>query len=89
MAIYCIGYDLIKEKNYEKLFEKIKSYGTYAHGLDSMWFIKSSKSASEIRDELKPFVDEDDMIIVIKVILPWASSNLSKEVADWLKKADF
>ena len=89
MAIYCVGYDLIKGKDYTKLIDKLKSYGTYARAQGSLWFIKSSKSASYIRDELKGATDDDDKIIVIKVTLPWASLNLSKDVNDWLKDMDF
>ena len=89
MTIYCVGYDLMKEKDYPELIEKLKSSGAYAHAQGSLWFIKSSKSASELRDELKAFMDEDDKLIVIRVTLPWASSNLSKEVNDWLKDVDF
>jgi len=89
MSIYCVSYDLIKEKDYSELIEKLKSYGAYAHAQGSLWFIKSPKNASELRDELKSFIDEDDKLIVIRVTLPWASSNLSKEVSDWLKEVDF
>ena len=89
MSVYCISYDLIDKKDYKKLFEKIRSYEVYAHAQKSLWFIESSKGASDIRAELKEFMDEDDKLIVIKVTLPWASSNLSKEVNDWLKQVVF
>lgn len=89
MSIYCVGYDLMEKKDYLKLIEKLKSYDAYAHIQGSLWFVKSSKNASELRDELKSFIDEDDKLIVIRVTLPWASSNLSKGVSDWLKKVDF
>lgn len=89
MAVYCVSYDLIDDKKYEKLFEKIKSYGYYAHAQESLWFVKTSKTAEELRDELRAVVDKDDKIIVIKVVLPWASLNLPKEVNDWLNQVDF
>ena len=86
MAIYCISYDLIDKKNYPRLHDKIRSYKTYAHAHDSLWFIQSSEQASDIRDGLKEYTDKDDKLLVIRVILPWASTNLSKEVSDWLKR---
>lgn len=89
MTVYCISYDLIEDKDYEKLIEKIKSYGTYTHAEESLWFVESEKGAPEIRDELKSCVDEDDNMIVIRVTLPWASLNLSKKVTDWLKERSF
>jgi len=89
MTVYCVSYDLIAGKDYTKIIDKIKSYGAYAHAEESLWFIKDSKAASELREELKSFLDGDDKLIVIKVTLPWASFNLSKEVNDWLKTISF
>ena len=89
MTIYCISYDLIAKKDYKTLIEKIQSYGAWAHAEESLWFIESEKTAAEIRDELKSLMDNDDKIIVIRVTLPWASLNLSKAVADWLKGKNF
>ena len=89
MTVYCISYDLIKDKDYEKIIEKIKTYGTWAHAEESLWFVESEKEAPEMRDELKSCMDENDKLIVIRVTLPWASSNLLKNVTDWLKERNF
>jgi hypothetical protein len=85
MGIYCVSYDLIKQKDYPKLFEALKSFSSHSHALGSTWFIKTDKTAEEIRDKLKSFIDEDDKIIVIEVKKHWASQKMSGN-AGWLKK---
>jgi hypothetical protein len=66
MACYLISYDLRNTREYENLYKAIKSYGTWAHVLESSWAIVSSKSAKEIRDHLKTFIDDDDGLFVVK-----------------------
>ena len=53
MAIYLISYDLIKTKDYKKLYDAIMSYQRYARITDSLWAIVSRKKAVEIRAFLK------------------------------------
>ena len=67
MATYIVSYDLRKEKNYEKLYDAIKSYWiwNYEKILNSLWAIKSNKKAKEIRDYLYSFMD-DDWLFVLK-----------------------
>lgn len=90
VVVYCISYDLINKKEYQKLYDKIKqSYGTYSHSLESTWFIETDDDAAMIRDKLKTVLDADDKIIVIEVIRHWASFNLRPGTGDWLKNRDF
>jgi len=85
MANYVISYDLIEDKNYEDLIERIKSLGTWAKPLESFWLVVSDSSASAIRDTLKGVVDKDDKIIIIKLGDDWATYNISQKVTDWMK----
>lgn len=86
MTVYCVSYDLKKERDYSELFKKLEAYGNSIHPLESTWFIATEASASQIRDELKEAVDEDDKVIVIEVIKHWASYNLGKQNTEWLRK---
>ncbi len=87
MTLYCISYDLIdgKTEDYKELYKKIKAYGTYSHTLESTWFVETNESVSQVRDNLKSTLDKDDKLIVIEVVKHWASYNLRKSTADWLK----
>ncbi len=85
MACYVISYDLRKQRNYEALFEAIKSYGTWAHVLESTWAIKTAKSAAEVRDHLAGHMDSDDGLFVVKSggEAAWRDVNCK---AEWLKE---
>jgi hypothetical protein len=49
-----VGYDLNSpRKDYTDLIEKMKSYGAWWHHLDSTWLIKTTKTPTEVRDELR------------------------------------
>ena len=66
MTCYIISYDLVKKRDYEKLYDAIKSYDDYAHITESTWAIVTSDKATKIRDNLLKHVDSDDRIFVIK-----------------------
>ncbi|QOD13499.1 hypothetical protein IEE84_04260 [Psychrobacter sp. 28M-43] len=89
MALYSITYDLVKKKDYDRIYEGIKTCGTgaYARPTESQWIVKSNKSAREIVDHLRNFTDSDDKIFVIPVNGKlWASFNVSQKIRDWLGK---
>jgi predicted transcriptional regulator len=66
------------------LIEKIKTYPNWGKVQKSVWLIKSSKSASEARDELDAYMDSNDRIFVIKVTgtAAWRKTICT---TDWLK----
>lgn len=66
MACYIISYDLRNKRDYAKLYEAIKSFGTWAHILESSWAVVTEQSATDIRDNLAKHVDNDDGLIVVK-----------------------
>ncbi len=89
MNTFLISYDLGSPETYNdyiKLIDHIKSYSRWAKPLKSVWLIKTSKMASEVRSEIKSVVDSNDKALVIDVTgANWASYNISKEVSDWMK----
>lgn len=87
MKIYCVGYDLNEQdKDYKFLIEQIKSYGTWWHHLDSTWFIKTEKTASQIRDHLGQYIDSNDELLVFNVAPGWAGKGFNDRAYNWLKK---
>lgn len=82
--MYLINYDLKNPgQNYDDLIKAIKGYGSWAKIARSCWAIKSTKTAVQIREDLKQHIDSSDVLFVCK-FEDWASYNLDKEVADWL-----
>ena len=44
MKVYQINYDLRKQRNYDALYQKIKSYDDWCHPLESCWIVVTSKT---------------------------------------------
>ncbi|MDD5198044.1 MAG: CRISPR-associated protein Cas2 [Candidatus Gracilibacteria bacterium] len=66
MATYIVSYDLINNKDYSSLTDKIKSYGTYAKILESLWAVSTEQSAKILANNLLSTMDNDDRIFVLK-----------------------
>lgn len=83
--LYLVCYDLNSPgQDYSELHDEIKSYGTWWHHLDSTWIIKTTKSASEIRNHLGNYIDSNDELLIVKFGNSWAGRGLSKKAYDWL-----
>ncbi len=85
MPSFVISYDLRNKRDYEKLYEAIKSYGTWSHILESCWAVVTTKSATEIRKHLVQFIDKDDGIFISRSAGEAAWRNVSC-TNDWLKE---
>lgn len=85
--VYLITYDLNDPgQDYDDLYDAIKQLASsWIHPLDSTWFIKSSSSASDIRDRLKDVLDESDKVIVMRASGEWAT-NFKDDDTEWLKE---
>lgn len=87
MQTHLITYDLkAPGRDYARLFQAIKSYNRWAKVLESVWFVASEKTASEIRDHLKGFVDGNDKLLVVAVKTGWATLRVGNEkVTEWMR----
>ena len=86
MSIYIVSYDLIKIKDYKKLQQAIESADDWCKPLLSLYIIKSNYTAIEIRDKLRPFVDNDDKFLVSKLtsLKDESSYGLDKDTIKWI-----
>ena len=51
--IFSISYDLCKPgRNYDGIYEAIKSASAWAHPMDSLWFISTAESVQQWSDRL-------------------------------------
>jgi len=83
---YLITYDLNKpNQNHSSLYEAIKSLGSWAHFMDSTWFVDTDYSSEQIRDELLKVMDSDDSLFITK-ISSYSGSLLHKEAWPWLSE---
>lgn len=87
MDTYMVGYDLNSPgQNYDALINALKAYGTWWHGLDSTWFVKSSDSVTTVRDALIKHIDNGDELLVVKVTgaaAAWRGFPIKE--SQWLK----
>ncbi len=85
MKAYLIGYDLISPgRDYSRLIEAIKSYGSWCHALESTWLVSTTQSAGQIRDHLRQFIDANDRLFVARLSGEAAWYNLGDERSQWL-----
>lgn len=84
---YAVIYQLKnKTKDYSNLFNKIKSYGTWMHYIDTLWIIQSSLSADAISESLFPFIDQSkDYLLVIRITSEY-QGYLPKDAWEWMSK---
>ncbi|KRA51345.1 SinR [Pseudoxanthomonas sp. Root65] len=86
MSTYCISYDLNKSgQNYGALYEELKSSPNWCHPMDSTWLIVTGESPEQVRDRLRKHMDDNDTLLIIKVVRPY-SGWLTQEVWGWLEK---
>lgn len=67
------------------LRQHIQSFGTYSKITDNAWVVVTSKTASQIRDELLIEKDAADRVFVIRsgAVAAWSNPAGTSE---WLKK---
>jgi len=88
MNTYIISYDLIRPgKDYSNLIAHIKGY-TWAYPLKSVWLIKSSLTAEQVRNAARTHMDANDKILVIDVTSRAAAwANLPQDVSTWIQSS--
>jgi len=85
MATYLISYDLnAPGKNYEALYEAIKSLGAWWHHLDSTWIVKHDGPAGPIRDALARSLDSNDKLLVVRLTGEGAWKGFNDSGSKWL-----
>jgi hypothetical protein len=85
MTVYSINYDLHSPgQEYEDMHEAIKGFGAWWHHLESTWLVDTSSSASDIRDELKQYLDSNDELLVTRLSGNWASWGIKDSGNEWL-----
>lgn len=82
--MYLINYDLYSPiQKYQSLIRAIRSCGRCIPVARSCLALDSNMTATQIRDHLLPFMDNNDILFVCEIGC-WASLNLSQETASWI-----
>lgn len=84
MAVMLVTYDLNKAgKNYAGLIAAIEAY-THCKTLKSAWFIQTSQTAVQVRDNLFRQMDGDDALVVVRFHKGDWATYVTQPVNDWL-----
>lgn len=86
MASYIVSYDLqTPGRNYEALYQALRSYTRWARVNNSVWAIVTESTAVQVRDHLLQFIDSNDRIFVVRsgAEAAWRNSICKNE---WLKE---
>jgi predicted RNA-binding protein with PIN domain len=90
MAVYLVTWDLNKQKaNYNQARQSLIDHlARYEHikdqGLDSVWFISTTASADSVSADVRTRMDDNDRLIVTKLVSGQHQGWLSKNVWDWI-----
>ncbi len=85
MAALLVAYDLKKPgQNYTKFLETIKSYA-WARLSESSYAIATWETADAVYAKLKPYIDSNDQIYVIRLGQNWQGFGATV-VNDWLNQ---
>ncbi len=81
-----INYDLrAPGRNYQPLYDYIKSFGAYDPLLESLWLVRTTKTASDVRDDLMRLVDTNDRVAVFDVTNSDWATNFKDAKTAWIK----
>ena len=83
MANFVIAYDLIKHKDYPKLWEEMTRLNAHK-AIRDFYFVSLNNTASEIRDHLKSFVDDDDKVMVVEFQKKPSFTKANAGTNDWI-----
>ena len=89
MNTHILSYDLVRPgKDYSNLITHLKSYTKWAKPLESVWLLKTSLTAEQVRNAAMTHVDTNDKLIVIDVTSrPAAWFKLPADVSAWIKSS--
>lgn len=79
MAAFIVSYDLRKQgRDYQTLYDRLKQWKAVSI-LESVWLIRWDATSSQIRDDLKKYIDANDALFVAKLTgqAAWTDDLLS------------
>ena len=92
--VHIVAYDLKApndtKEDYERVIGGLKEkYSYWCHLEKSVWLISTTLNAGEVRDSLRQFLYDTDVLFVSRLQGNWASFNIGAKRAEWLKGVNF
>ncbi|MDY3722542.1 MAG: hypothetical protein SOZ96_08115 [Treponema sp.] len=87
MKTFLITYDLkSKDKDYNSLYENIKTAENWWHYLESVWIITTTESLGTWTDKLHTCMANSDNLLIVEIPSTKANGWLPQKAWDWLKE---
>ncbi len=85
--ILLVTYDLRKPgRDYRAVADYLRSFSSWAHPLESLWFVETVGTATQVRDRLRSVIDPNDGVLVLNPKTgAWASYGLPDDCASWIR----
>ena len=92
--VYLVTYDLKSPNDtsvdYTRVISAIKAlYPVWCHLEESVWLVSSSADSASIRESLKPYLYDKDVLFVARLSGGWAARNLDRAQVNWLQSTQF
>ena len=85
-----ISYDLRQPgRDYDELYETIKSAPSWCHAMDSLWFIRITESVDSWSNKLRNAMDGNDWLFVVDITGQSRQGWLKKDVWDWINNNNY
>jgi len=85
--IYSISYDLNRPgQNYQDLYDTIKSAPSWAHAMDSLWFIKTNETVEDWSNRLLSIIDKNDELFLVDITGQSRQGWMNKKIWKWLEQ---
>lgn len=82
---YLISYDLqTPGKDYNSLYNILKSAPGWAHYLESTWFISSNESLEFWHEKIKNVIDANDNFFIVDISDSGSDGWLPRNAWEWL-----
>ncbi len=84
--VYIVTYDLNKNgQRYEDLYALLRTYDYIRDpGLDSVWFISTSKSLSQFSDHIRTVIDGNDRLFVSRINRFEYDGWMNEDIWKWI-----
>lgn len=83
MAYFSVTYQLNDDKDYPKLWDEFKRLGA-VKVQNSQYFVDLNNTTTEVKDHFARFVDDDDMLMVVKFTTRPTFTKAKAGTNDWL-----